>query len=112
MQVQVEESKRWAWIILAAVALVIAAFGTYKLFIHRPPVLTEKDTIVLADFANATGDPIVAFLTIMDDEDMQRVLRLMSRPADTRITTAIAHEICIREGAAATIDCAIATGSR
>ena len=44
----------------------------------------------------------------MDDEQMQRVLRLMSLPPGGRITNQIAHEICVREGAAATIDGTIA----
>ena len=92
-----------------------------------PPKLTDKDTIVLADFANTTGDPMFdgtlrqglaiqleqsPFLKIMDDEQMQSVLRLMSLPPGTRITNDIAHEICVREGAAATIDGRIASLGR
>jgi len=124
VQMQVEETRPWTWIALAAVLLVAMAFVGFRLFAHRSPVLTEKDTIVLADFANSTGDPIFdgtlrqglaiqleqsPFMAIMDDEEMQRVLRLMSRPADAPITNAIAHEICVREGAARTIDGAIAS---
>jgi tetratricopeptide (TPR) repeat protein len=86
--------------------------------------LTGSSTVVLADFSNATGDPIFdgtlrqgltiqleqsPFLKIMDDEEMQRVLSLMRLPPSTRITNVIAHEICIREGAAATIHGAIAS---
>src|SRR5262249_54638016 len=44
------------------------------------------------------------FLKIMDDEQVRRVVRLMSLPPGARITNPIAHEICVREGAAATID--------
>jgi eukaryotic-like serine/threonine-protein kinase len=79
---------------------------------------------VLADFVNNTGDPIFdgtlrqglaiqleqsPFLKIMDDEQMQRVLRLMRHSQGDRITNPIAHEICVREGAAATIEGAIAS---
>ena len=93
-------------------------------YFHRAPKLTDKDTIVLADFVNNTGDPIFdgtlrqglaiqleqsPFLKIMDDEQVQRVLRLMSLPPGARITNQIAHEICVREGAAATIDGTIAS---
>jgi Tfp pilus assembly protein PilF len=49
------------------------------------------------------------FLKIMDDGQVQRVLRLMSLQPGARITNPIAHEICVREGAAATIDGTIAT---
>ena len=84
----------------------------------------DKDTIVIADFVNSTGDPIFdgtlrqglavqleqsPFLKIMDDAQVQRVLRLMNRPPSSRITNPIAHEICVREGAAATIDGTIAS---
>lgn len=123
VEVQVEETKPWAWIAAAAVLLVAAGVGAWELFFHRAPVLTEKDTVVLADFVNATGDPVFdgtlrqglaiqleqsPFLKIMDDEQMRRVLRLMSLPSDARITNQAAHEICIREGATATIDGMIA----
>jgi len=127
VKMQVEETRLWPMIAVGAVLLVGAAFIGFRLFIHRAPVLTEKDTLVLADFANSTGDPIFdgtlrqglaiqleqsPFLAIMEDGEMQRVLRLMSRPADTRITDGIAHEICIREKAAATINGAIASLGR
>ncbi len=86
--------------------------------------LTDKDTIVLADFVNSTGEPIFdgtlrqglaiqleqsPFLRIMDDEQVHRVLRLMSFPTGARITNQAAHEICVREGAAATIEGEIAS---
>ncbi|HEV2247090.1 MAG TPA: transcriptional regulator, partial [Terriglobia bacterium] len=58
VQVQVEESRPWAWITALTLLLVIAVVSLFKLFIHRPPVLTEKDTVVLADFANSTRDQI------------------------------------------------------
>src|SRR6202035_4465294 len=81
--------------------------------------LTDEDTVVLADFTNTTGDPVFdgtlrqglaiqleqsPFLKIMDDELVQRDLRLMSLPTGERITNQIAHDICVREGVAATID--------
>ena len=99
-------------------------FAAAYFYLHRAPKLTDKDTIVLADFENKTGDPVFdgtlrqglavqleqsPFLKIMDDEQVQRVLRLMSLPPGARITNPIAHEICVREGAAATIDGTIAS---
>ena len=107
-----------------AAAAVLALFAAAYFYFHRAPKLTDKDTIVLADFDNKTGDPVFdgtlrqglavqleqsPFLKIMDDEQVQRVLRLMSLPPGARITNQIAHEICVREGAAATIDGTIAS---
>lgn len=113
---------------LTASAVVLGLFGVVAyFFFHRAPKLTDKDTIVLAGFVNDTGDPIFdgtlrqglaiqleqsPFLKIMDDEQMHHVLRRMSLPPDARITNPIAHEICIREGAAATIDGSIASLGR
>ena len=111
------------WMVPAAAILVALLIAGY--FFFRPaPKLTDKDIIVLADFVNNTGDPVFdgtlrqglavqleqsPFLKIMDDEQVQRVLRLMSLPPGARITNQIAHEICVREGAAATIDGTIAS---
>jgi len=80
--------------------------------------LTDKDTIVLADFVNNTSDPVFddtlrqglaiqleqsPFLKIMDDERAQSVARLMNLAPGAHITNQVAKEICVREGAAATI---------
>jgi len=105
-------------ILAAAVATLVMATAAYFYF-HRAPRLTDKDTLVLADFVNNTGDRIFdgtlrqglavqleqsPFLKIMDDGEVERVLRLMSAPPGTRISKQIAQEICVRQGAAATID--------
>ena len=102
---------------------LIAASHWY-LYLHRPPRLTGNDIIVLADFANQHGDPIFdgtlrqglaiqleqsPFLKIMDDAQMRKVLRLMSLPPGARVTNHVAREICVREGAAATIGGTIAS---
>src|SRR6266481_194901 len=104
---------------LAAAAAILGLSAAAYFTFHRAPRLTDKDTIVLADFVNNTGDPVFdgtlrqglavqleqsPFLKIMDDGQVQRVLRLMSLPPGARITNQVAHEICVREGAAATID--------
>src|SRR6266581_2332888 len=112
------------WKIVSAATAILALFAAAYSYFARAPRLTDKDIIVLADFVNNTGDPVFdgtlrqglaiqleqsPFLKIMDDEQVQRVLRLMSLPPGARITNAIAHEICFREGAAATIDGTIAS---
>ncbi|MFY9675835.1 MAG: winged helix-turn-helix domain-containing protein [Terriglobales bacterium] len=124
VQIEVKETKPWGWIGVAAVLLVALGVGTIKLFVQHSPALTEKDSIVLADFANSTGDPVFdgtlrqglaveleqsPFLRIMDDAQLERDLRLMNVQPGARITNQIAHDVCAREGAAATIDGAIAS---
>ena len=109
---------------LAAAAAILGLSAAAYFYFHRAPRLTDKDTIVLADFVNNTGDPVFdgtlrqglavqleqsPFLKIMDDGQVQRALRLMSLPPGARITNQVAHEICVREGAAATIDGTIAS---
>ena len=109
---------------IAAVAAVLSLSAGAYVYAHRTPALTDKDTIVLADFTNTTGDAVFdgtlrqglafqieqsPFLKIMDDEQVQQNLRLMSVPPSTRITNQIAHDICVRDAAAATIDGSIAS---
>jgi eukaryotic-like serine/threonine-protein kinase len=116
--------KRWITVVLAVVAALILSVGEY-LYLHRPPPkLTDKDTIVLADFANTTGDPVFdgtlrqglavqleqsPFLSLISDERMQAVLRLMGQPSDAHLTPGIARDICERTGSAAVLDGTIAS---
>jgi tetratricopeptide (TPR) repeat protein len=112
------------WKIASAAAAILAVFAAAYLFFHRAPRLTGQDTIVLADFVNNTGDPIFdstlrqglafqleqsPFLKIMDDDQVRRDLRLMNLQPAARITDQIAHDVCVREGAAAIIAGAIAS---
>lgn len=110
---------------VAALAAVLLALATLAYFYaHRKPKLTDKDTIVLADFANTTGDPVFdgtlrqglavqleqsPFLSLISDERIQQVLRLMDRPAEARLTPEIAREICERTGSAAILEGSIAS---
>ncbi len=119
VEVEVNETHDWRW--FAFVALLIAAigFGAFRWFVHRSPVLTNKDTIVLADFANSTGDPVFdgtlrqgmavqleqsPYLTLLPDQRIQQVLGLMAEPAGTRLSPEIAREICERTQSAAVAD--------
>jgi len=118
VEIQIKESNPWGWIAVCAIVVVAASAAAVRIFVHRAPVLTEKDTIVLADFVNKTGDPIFddtlrqglaiqleqsPFLKIMDDAQLHRDLRLMNLQSGARITNEIAHDVCVREGGAATI---------
>jgi len=115
---------RSSWKIAVAVAAVLALAAAGYFYLRGTRRLTDKDTIVLADFVNNTGDPIFngtlrqgfaiqleqsPFLKIMDDDQVQRVLRLMSQSPGAPVTNQTAREICVREGAAATIDGTIAS---
>src|SRR5262249_15555591 len=93
---------------------------------HRqpvPPILTDKDTILLADFANTTGDPVFdgtlrqglaaqleqsPFLSLFPDTRVRQTLRLMGRSPDDRMTPETAREICRRQGLKALVSGAIA----
>jgi hypothetical protein len=80
--------------------------------------LTEKDTVLLADFDNKTGDAVFddalkqalavqlqqsPFLNILSDRRIEETLKLMSQPPTQRITRQLAREICIRTGSKATV---------
>jgi tetratricopeptide (TPR) repeat protein len=101
------------WPILAGVAVVAVVLGLAGrlYFARRAQALTEKDTVVLADFANSTGDPIFddtlktalnislrqsPFLNVLPDSEMVKTLQLMTRPADTKVTPEVARELCQR----------------
>ena len=114
---------RWKTIVPAVVAVLALSVGSYFYF-HRTPKLTDKDTILLADFTNTTGDPVFdgtlrrgmavqleqsPFLSLISEERIQQALRLMGQPSDARLTPEVAWEICERTASAAVLDGSIAT---
>ncbi len=117
--------QRWLLIGLGAVVIVGAATGgvIYRRA-HRRPVLTEGDTIVLADFENKTGDSILddetlrqglssaleqsPFLNILSDRRIAQTMALMTQPKAALLTPELASEICVRTGSRATIEGTIA----
>jgi tetratricopeptide (TPR) repeat protein len=119
-------ANRWMLVILAAViVLVLSAVGYFHFhtYFQTTAKLTNKDTIILADFTNTTGDPVFdgtlrqgmavqleqsPFLSLVSEERIQQTLRLMGQSADVRLTPAIAHEICERTASAAVLDGSIA----
>jgi len=118
--VPVAGRKLWKILVPAAVILVAAVVtGTFyfrsRQTTHR---LTEKDTIVLADFANITGDAVFddtlktalsialnqsPFLNVVSDSKVAKTLKLMTRPAGTKLTPEVARELCLRAGSEAYI---------
>jgi len=113
-------SKR-KWIGLASAAACLVAIGTAGVYlsIHRSHPLTDKDTILVADFLNTTSDPVFdgtlkqalavqlrqsPFLSVVPEERVRETLQFMGRPADERVTGAVAREVCERQNVKATIN--------
>jgi serine/threonine protein kinase/tetratricopeptide (TPR) repeat protein len=113
---------RWLASIVVALAVVAIAITSY-FFRHRGQKLTEKDTIVIADFANGTGDPVFddtlktalsvalnqsPFLNVLSENKVATTLKLMTRPPDTQLTPDVARELCQRADSKAYIAGSIA----
>jgi serine/threonine protein kinase len=107
----------------AGLAFILLSGVTVWSLLHRDspprPGLTDRGTIVLADFANATGDPVFdgtlrqilavrlgdsPYLALLSDARVSQTLRLMGRPPDAKLTPDIAAEICERTGSAAVVE--------
>jgi len=117
--------------VVVAVAIVVIAVGIAGGLLWRSrhrPVLTEKDTIVLGDFANSTGDSVFdgtlreglsvqlqqsPFLSLVSEEGIQQTLRMMGQSANVKLTPQITREVCQRTNSTAALDGSIALiGSR
>ncbi len=99
------------WVVLLPVVVAVIAVAAF-LYMHRAaPKLTEKDTIVIGDFANSTGDPVFddalkqalsvslqqsPFLNVLSDDKVATTLKLMTRPVNTSLTPDVARELCQR----------------
>jgi eukaryotic-like serine/threonine-protein kinase len=116
-QTPVAQNRRVLWVTGALVVIVAAVLAGYFI-LHRAPKLTDKDTIVLGDFANSTGDPVFddtlktalnvslrqsPFLNVLSDGEVAKTLQEMTRPASTKLTPEVARELCQRAGSKAYI---------
>jgi eukaryotic-like serine/threonine-protein kinase len=105
---------------LAATVLAAAAY----FYAHRAPILSDKDTVVLADFDNRTGDSTFddtlqqaldislrqsPYLNVLSDTKLDAILRLMTRPPETTLTKNIAREVCQRADSKAYVTGSIAS---
>src|SRR5215471_7798861 len=105
----------WMLALSAGVVAIVVAFGVF-FHSHRATALTERDTIVLADFDNKTGDPVFddtlrqalvvdleqsPFLNVLSDRKVTAMLRLMGRSLDQPLVGEAARELCQRAGSKA-----------
>jgi eukaryotic-like serine/threonine-protein kinase len=126
VEVPVSGGKKLWKIAVPAAVVVIAVLiaGALYLRSRRAAPLTEKDTIVLADFTNTTGDAVFdgtlrqglsaqleqsPFLNLLSDERVAQTLALMAQPKDARLTRELAREVCQRAAGAATIEGSISS---
>jgi eukaryotic-like serine/threonine-protein kinase len=106
---------------VAAVLLLLSVAG--YTYLSGKPKLTDKDTIVLGDFTNTTGDPVFdetlrqglsmqleqsPFLSLVAEQKIRKTLSLMGKPIDAHLTPEVAREICQRTGGAAVLEGSIA----
>jgi tetratricopeptide (TPR) repeat protein len=119
----VRPERRSAYMAAGAAAILALAAAAGYFSLHRPPKLTAKDTVVLADFENKTGDPVFdqtlrqglavqleqsPFLALVSDQQTQQALRFMKRPPETQLTAEVSREICERTGSSAVLEGSIA----
>ena len=111
------DSKKWLWVAVAVVIVAAIAGGFF--FSHRSRALTAKDSILLSDFVNTTGDPVFdgtlrqalavqleqsPYLNIFPQERVRDTLRYMGHSPDERVTPDLARQVCQREGVKAVLN--------
>ncbi len=113
------KKKQWPMIAILSLALIAGVIGGLLYYRSREaPKLSEKDTIVIADFDNKTGDAVFddtlktaltvalnqsPFLNVLPDNKVAATLKLMTKPAGTRLTPEVARELCLRSNSQAFI---------
>jgi len=115
-------ARHWKVAAMGVTALA-GAFLVYP-YLRKTPKLTDRDTIVLAEFANTTGDPVFdrtlrqglavqleqsPFLRLISEERIRQTLRLMGQQPDARLTPEFAREICERTASTAVLEGMIAS---
>jgi serine/threonine protein kinase len=104
--------RKKGWMVIVPATIVLVALGGVAYFyFHRPPKLTNKDTIVLADFENKTGDSVFddalrqglavqleqsPFLSLISEERIRQILPLMGLKTDARLTSQVSRDLCQR----------------
>ncbi len=109
--------------LVAVVAVGLLIVAPFALRSRRVQALTERDSIVLTEFANSSGDPIFddalkqgltmeleqsPFLNIVSDRRAAQTLAMMGRFPAEHLTPELAREVCLRTGSNATVGGSIA----
>jgi eukaryotic-like serine/threonine-protein kinase len=118
-----QSRKLWRILVPSGIMFTALLVGVLYYRSHRLRSLTDRDTVVLADFSNSTGDPVFddtlkqalavqlgqsPFLNILSDTRLRDTLKLMRRSAESRVDSETAREICERTGSAAVLAGSIA----
>jgi DNA-binding winged helix-turn-helix (wHTH) protein/tetratricopeptide (TPR) repeat protein len=108
---------RWKWLAVTVMVCMAILAGVLYWRAHRAPKLTERDTIVLADFDNKTGDPVFddtlqqalsiqleqsPFLNVLSDRKVRATLKLMNRASEP-LSEDVGREVCTRTSSKATL---------
>jgi eukaryotic-like serine/threonine-protein kinase len=116
-------NKKWWKVAIPVAALLVVIAAGFFFYSRRSRALTEKDSILLTDFVNTTGDSVFdgslkqalavqleqsPYLNVLPQSRIQEALRFMGRSPDERLTSDVAREICVREGVKAMLTGSIA----
>jgi serine/threonine protein kinase/tetratricopeptide (TPR) repeat protein len=111
------------WRVLASAAIIAGVLVAGRYITHAKPKLTARDTVVLADLTNKTGDSVFdgalrqglevqlgqsPFLNLVSDEQTRQTLEMMKQAPDTKLTGKIAREVCQRGNGVAVLESSIA----
>ncbi|AMY09305.1 putative PEP-CTERM system TPR-repeat lipoprotein [Luteitalea pratensis] len=117
-------SRRATRVAVASAAVLALSAAAAYVVLHRAPKLTDRDTIVIAEFTNTTGDPVFddtlrqglavqlqqsPFLSLISDARIRKTMALMNLPGDARLTSDIAQGVCARTASAAILEGSIAS---
>ena len=115
---------RTRWRLVGAAAVIVAVLVAGYVLAPRSAALTDKDTIVLADFTNTTGEAVFdetlrhglavqlqqsPFLSLISNDRVGRTLALMEQRPDARLTPSLAQDLCVRTGSAVVVEGSIAS---
>jgi DNA-binding winged helix-turn-helix (wHTH) protein len=119
----VKKSSRLRWAATASIVVFGLGVGAWWVLSRKPHALTDKDTIVVADFTNTTGDTVFdgtlrqglsvqleqsPFLSLVSEQQIQQTLQMMGQKPDAKLTPEISRDVCQRTGSAAVIEGSIA----
>jgi tetratricopeptide (TPR) repeat protein len=117
-------TKPWKIVLVSLIVLGTLVDAAWYFRSHQSAKLTQKDSVLIADFVNTTGDAVFdgtlkqalavqleqsPYLNIVPESKIREALRYMGRPPDERVTNDVAREICVRNGIKAMLTGTIAS---